>query len=72
MENNIADYLNSAPKEVARLFNSPHAGDTEENRMRLCRAPETLAPMNACELPLPLPVVYQRRDERGKIVFTNE
>jgi penicillin-binding protein 1A len=75
MESNIADYLNgkSPPKEVARLFNSPHAGDTEENRARLCRAPETLPPTNVCELPLtPLPVVYQRRDERGKIVFTNE
>jgi membrane carboxypeptidase/penicillin-binding protein len=75
MESNIADYLNgnSPPKEVARLFNSPHAGDTEENRARLCRAPETLPPTNVCELPLtPLPVVYQRRDERGKIVFSNE
>jgi len=75
MESNIADYLNGncVPKEVARLFNSRHAGDTEENRARLCRAPETLPPTNACELPLTLlPVVYQRRDERGKIVFTNE
>jgi penicillin-binding protein 1A len=75
MENNIADYLNgnSAPKEMARLFNSPHAGDTEEDRVRSCRAAGALSPTNACELPLiPLPVVYQRRDERGKIVFTNE
>jgi membrane carboxypeptidase/penicillin-binding protein len=75
MENNIADYLNgnSAPKEVARLFNSPHAGDAEEDRVRRCRAAATLSPTNACELPLvPLSVVYQHRDERGKIVFTNE
>jgi penicillin-binding protein 1A len=75
MESNIADYLNgnSAPKEVARLFNSPHAGDTEENRARNCRVVETLPATNACELLLTtLPVVYQRRDERGKIVFTNE
>jgi penicillin-binding protein 1A len=75
MENNIADYLNgnSAPKEVARLFNSPHARDAEEDRARPCRAAATLPPTNACELPLtPLPVVYQRKDDRGKIVFTNE
>jgi hypothetical protein len=74
MENNIADYLNgnSARKEVARLFNSPHAG-AEEDRVRPCRAAATLSPTNACELPLILlPVVYQRRDEGGKIVFTNE
>jgi penicillin-binding protein 1A len=71
MENNIADYLNGnyAPKEVARLFNSLHA---EEDRVRPCRAAATLPPTNACEQSLPLPVVYQRRDERGKIVFTNE
>jgi len=75
MESNIADYLNgnSATKEVARLINSSHAGEPEGDRARLCRAPETLPPTNACELPLTLlPVVYQRRDERGKIVFTNE
>src|SRR6266852_5560894 len=73
METNIADYLNgnSAPKEVARLFNSPYAGQAEEDRARSCRAAATLSPTNACELPLiPLPVVYRRRDERGKIVFT--
>ena len=75
MESNIADYLNgnSAAKEVARLFNSRHAGELEEDRVRPCRAAATIPPTNACELPPSLlPVVYQRRDERGKIVFTNE
>jgi membrane carboxypeptidase/penicillin-binding protein len=75
MESNIADYLNgnSAPREVARLFNSQRAGEPEEDRVRPCRAAASLPATNGCEQRLvPLPVVYQRRDERGKIVFTNE
>jgi penicillin-binding protein 1A len=75
MENNIAAYLNGkfAEEEAARFFNSPNAGEAEDIRMRSCRAADTMLATNDCELPLiPLPVVYQRRDGRGRIVFTNE
>jgi len=75
MENNIAAYLNGkfAEEEVARFFNSPNTRDAAEDRMRSCRPADTQLATNACELPLrPLPVVYQRTDGRGRIVFTNE
>jgi penicillin-binding protein 1A len=75
IEKNIAAYLNgeSTEEEARRFFNSPDAGQTEDSRVRTCRAGGTIAATNECELPLvPLPVVYQRRDGRGRIVFTNE
>jgi penicillin-binding protein 1A len=75
MENNIAAYLNGkfAEEEVARFFTSPNTRDADEDRMRSCRAAATTLATNTCELPLiPLPVVYQRTDGRGRIVFTNE
>jgi penicillin-binding protein 1A len=75
MENNIAEYLsgNFAGIEAMRFFNSPNTGEAAEDRMRSCGAADTVLVPNDCELPLiPLPVVYQRRDGRGRIVFTNE
>ena len=75
MESNIAEYLsgNFAEKEAMRFFNSPDAGAAEDDRVRSCRAPGTILATNVCELPhIPLPVVYQRRDGSGRIVFTNE
>jgi len=75
MESNIAEYLsgNFAGKEAMRFFNSPNTGETAEDQMRSCGAADTMLATNDCELPLiPLSVVYQRRDGRGRIVFTNE
>jgi penicillin-binding protein 1A len=75
MENNIAEYLsgNFAAKEAMRFVNSPNAGEAETDRVRSCRAAGTILATSVCELPLkPLPVVYQSRDGRGRIVFTNE
>jgi penicillin-binding protein 1A len=75
MENNIAEYLsgNFAGKEAMRFFNSQDAGEAAVDRMRSCRAADMMLATDDCELPLlPLPVVYQRRDGRGRIVFTNE
>jgi penicillin-binding protein 1A len=75
IENNIAAYLNGKfmEGEVTRLSNSPNAGDAAEDRMRSCRAADTLLATNPCEAPLiPLPVIYKRADGRGRIVFTNE
>jgi len=75
IENNIAEYLSGkfAAKGAMRFFNSPDAEEVEDDRARSCRAAGTILATNVCELPLiPLPVVYQRRDGRGRIVFTNE
>jgi penicillin-binding protein 1A len=75
IEKNIQAYLSGelAGKEAKRLFNSPSLGEAAEERMSFCRAAETMLETKVCELPLiPLPVVYQRRDGRGRIVFTNE
>jgi penicillin-binding protein 1A len=75
MENNIAAYLNGklAKEEEARFFNSPNAAEAADDRIRSCRAAVTILATNTCELPLiPLPVVYQRTDGHGRIVFTNE
>jgi penicillin-binding protein 1A len=75
MENNIAEYLsgNFAAKEAMQFFNSPDGGEAEDDRMRSCRAAVTMLATNTCELRfVPLPVVYQRKDGRGRIVFTNE
>jgi penicillin-binding protein 1A len=75
LENNIAAYLNGrlAEEEATRLSNSPNIEDAAADRIRFCHAAVTMLATNVCELPLiPLPAVYQRRDGRGRIVFTNE
>ncbi len=75
MEENIQTYLSGglAAKDARLFFKLPNTGEAAEDRKRSCRASDTILPTNVCELPLiPLPVVYQRRDERGRIVFTNE
>ncbi len=75
MENNIAAYLNGKPaeEEATQFFNSPNTGDARADGIRSCRATDTRPATNDCELSLlPLPVVYQRRDERGRVIFTNE
>jgi penicillin-binding protein 1A len=75
MENNIAEYLSGkvAGKEAMRLFNSPDAGESEEDRMGSCRTARTRLSTGGCGLALiPLSAVYQRRDALGRIVFTNE
>ncbi len=72
MENNIAEYLNGnfAAKEATRIFHSPSAGGAEAERVRSCRGAGGIPATNVCELPLiPMPVVYQRRDERGRTVL---
>jgi len=74
MEKNIAAYLNGAvtEEEVARL-SSPRTGDPEADRIAFCRPAGAFLLSKACALPLlPLPAVYQHRDGRGRIVFTNE
>jgi penicillin-binding protein 1A len=75
MEKNIQTYLSGelAVKEAKQFFNSPDGGDAEDDRARSCRAASTMLATNVCELQqIPLSVVYQRKDERGRIVFTNE
>src|SRR5216684_2350239 len=75
MEENIQTYLSGglAAKDARLFFKLPNTGEAAEDRKRSCRASDKILPTNVCELPLiPLPVVYQRRDERGRIVFTNE
>jgi membrane carboxypeptidase/penicillin-binding protein len=75
MENNIAEYLSGkiAGKQAMRVFNPPDAGESEEARTRSCRTTYAMPATNNCELPLnPLAVVYQRRDGRGRVVYTNE
>jgi len=75
MERNIQSYLSGelAVKEVKQFLNSPYASDTRDGRVNSCRNASTLLATNVCELPLiPLPVVYQRRDGSGRIVYTNE
>jgi hypothetical protein len=62
-----------AEEEATRLSNSPNIEDAAADRIRFCHAAVTMLATNVCELPLiPLPAVYQRRDGRGRIVFTNE
>jgi penicillin-binding protein 1A len=75
MENNIAAYLSGelAGKEGVPFVNSPNAGESAEDRIQFCRAADTMLAANVCGLPpIPQPVVYQRRDERGRIVFAND
>jgi hypothetical protein len=75
MEKNIQTYLSGEleAKEVMQFLNSPYAADAKDGRVNSCRAAGTPLATNVCELPLiPLSVVYQRRDGRGRIIFTNE
>jgi membrane carboxypeptidase/penicillin-binding protein len=75
MEENIQTYLSGelVEKAARRFFNSPNTGEVAQDRRRLCRASDTLLATSVCELPLvPLPFVYQHRDDRGRIISTNE
>lgn len=75
MEQNIAAYLNGKPteEEVTKFFNSPNTGDVVADRIRFCRAADTMLATKTCAPPVvPLPVVYPLRDSHGRIVFTNE
>jgi len=75
MEENIQSYLSGEPAETEarRLFHATDVEAAKNDRVRSCGATAPRLNANDCELPLlTLPVVYQRRDERGRIVFTNE
>jgi penicillin-binding protein 1A len=75
MEKNIQTYLRGelVEKEAKLFFNSPNAREVGEDRRRDCRASDRLLATSVCKLPpVLLPVVYQRRDDRGRIIFTNE
>jgi penicillin-binding protein 1A len=75
MENNIAVYLSgkAAVKEARRFFNSPGGGEAKDTRLSGCRAGGTMTATSICALPIiPLAVVYQRKDEIGRVVYTNE
>ena len=75
MEQNIEAYLNGKPteEEVTKFFNSPNTGDVAADRIRSCRAADTMLATKTCAPPVvPLPVVYPLRDSHGRIVFTNE
>jgi penicillin-binding protein 1A len=75
MEENIQSYLSGEllEKVATRFSNSPDILDAEKIRMKSCRATGAALMTNVCELPPNLaPVVYQRKDERGRTVFTNE
>jgi hypothetical protein len=69
---NFAEYLsgNFAVREAIGFFKSPDAGEAAEDRAKSCRDAGRTQATNGCELAvIPLPVVYQRRDGRGKTVF---
>jgi membrane carboxypeptidase/penicillin-binding protein len=75
MENNIQSYLSGelTLKAAKRFSNSSDTLVAEQVRTRACRTPDTPLTTNNCETsPKLLPAVYQRKDERGRIVFTNE
>ena len=75
IEQNIDAYLRGdfAGKEEARFPNSPDAKKPADDRIGECRSAFTMVTTNACELSHILPTpIYQRGDERGRIVFTNE
>jgi penicillin-binding protein 1A len=75
MESNIADYLSGkvAVREARRSFNLPDSGRIEDIRLNGCRAGGTIPAGIVCLLPVtPLAVVYQRKDEIGRVVYTNE
>jgi len=75
MEKNIQTYLSGelAGREAKRLVNSPDDRETEEDRVSACRVASTAVASDRCELPLaPLAAVYQHRDGRGRIIYTNK
>jgi penicillin-binding protein 1A len=75
MEKSIDAYLRGefAGKEEARSLNSPDGMKAADGRIGGCHTALTMLTTDACELPhiSPQPI-YQRGDERGRIVFTNE
>jgi penicillin-binding protein 1A len=75
MESNIQSYLSGGlmQKVAMRFPNSPDALDGESVRMKSCRLAGTALAASVCEQPVNLlPSVYQRKDERGRTIFTNE
>src|SRR4029077_16205123 len=75
MEKNIQAYLSGelAGKEAMRFLDSPNTEEAADGQVRSCRAAVTSPGTRPCELPPILhPVVYQRKDGHGRIVFTNE
>jgi hypothetical protein len=75
MENNIAEYLSgkAAVKEARRFFNGPDGGEVRDTRPSGCRGGGTVLATSACAPPaIPLALVYQRKDEIGRVVYTND
>jgi penicillin-binding protein 1A len=75
MEKNIQAYLSGelAGKEAMRFLDSPNTEEAADGHVRSCRAAVTSPGTRPCELPPILqPVVYQRKDGNGRIVYTNE
>jgi len=75
IENGITEYLSGkvAVKEARRFFNPPEGGEGKATRPSGCGAGGTMTASGTCAPPLiPLALVYQRRDEIGRLVYTNE
>jgi penicillin-binding protein 1A len=75
MENNIQSYLSGelTLKVAKRFFDSPNTLGAENVRMRSCGPAGTVLAASVCAPPLnPMPVVYQRKDDRGRTILTNE
>jgi hypothetical protein len=75
MENNIAEYLNgqAAVKEARRFFNGPDSGEIKDTKPSRCRTGGTMPAAGGCAAPaIPLALVYQRKDEIGRVVYTND
>jgi penicillin-binding protein 1A len=75
IENDITEYLSGkvAVKEVRRFFNSPDGGEGKATRLSGCGAGGTMPATSVCAPPVsPLAVVYQRRNENGRVVYTND
>ncbi len=75
MEKNIDAYLRGelTGREQIAFLNSAGATRTGEDGTEGCREAMTNLPTRPCELTHNAPhLIYQRKDERGRIVFTNE
>jgi penicillin-binding protein 1A len=75
MENNIGEYLSgkAAMKEARRFFHSPGGGEANDTRPSGCRTGGPMLATSVCAPPaIPLTAVYQRKDEIGKVVYTND
>jgi membrane carboxypeptidase/penicillin-binding protein len=75
MEKSIQSYLSGEEpgQEAVLSFNSLGTGEAGVDQVRSCRAPGKPQATFACSLSVvSLPVVYQRRDVRGRTIFTNE